>query len=349
MDKAAQVSIDALARVREKLRAGRATQQADQQPEWPEPKPLPSGLAPVEQFSSEFLPEALAPWVGDIANRLQCPPDYVAVAALTSLGAVIGRRVGIKPQAKTDWIEIPNLWGCFIGRPGMLKSPAMTEALKPLHHLEAESAKENEVAQQAYAVGLDAYKLRRQVKASLEKEALKRDPKTKEIAFELGDEPKQPPQIRYCTNDSSYEKLGELLIDNPAGILLERDELVSLLKHLDRDDQSVARGFYLSGWSGQQGYSFDRIVRGHLHIEAICVSVLGNTQPVRIAEYVRRANYGGAGGDGLMQRFGLLVWPDAPADWTNVDEYPNRAARERAWQIFERVSKIDDHSIEARR
>jgi putative DNA primase/helicase len=311
--------------------------------DWPEPKPLPSGLAPVEQFSSEFLPEALAPWVDDITNRLQCPPDYVAVAALTSLGAVIGRRIGIKPQGKTDWVEVANLWGCFIGRPGMLKSPAMTEALKPLHHLEAEAAKENEVAQQAYALGLDAYKLRRQVNASLVKEALKKDPKT-EIAFELGDEPKQPPHIRYCTNDSSYEKLGELLIDNPAGIMVERDELVSLLKHLERDDQSVARGFYLSGWSGQQGYSFDRITRGHLHIDAVCLSVLGNTQPARIGEYIHRANYGGAGGDGLIQRFGLLAWPDAPGEWRDVDEYPNRQAREKAWHIYRQASEIDHHS-----
>jgi hypothetical protein len=29
----------------------------------------------------------------------------------------------------------------FIGRPGMLKSPAMTEALRHVHHLEAEAAK----------------------------------------------------------------------------------------------------------------------------------------------------------------------------------------------------------------
>jgi len=220
----------------------------------------------------------------------------------------------------------------------------MNEALRPLHRLEAEAAKENEIAQQAYAAGLDAYKLRQQVKASLEKEALKKDPKRppKGIDFTLGDEPKAPPLIRYCTNDSSYEKLGELLLSNPSGILVERDELVSLLQHLDRDDQSVARGFYLSGWSGQQSYSFDRIVRGHLYIDAACLTVLGNTQPARIGHYIRRANYGGAFGDGLIQRFGLMSWPDAPATWKNIDEYPNNVAREKAWQVYERASKIDE-------
>jgi hypothetical protein len=31
---------------------------------------------------------------------------------------------------------------------------------------------------------------------------------------------------------------------NPTGILVERDELVSLLQHLDRDEQCVAKGFF---------------------------------------------------------------------------------------------------------
>ncbi len=312
------------------------------QANWPEPKPLPKGLSPVEPFSSDFLPDALAPWVEDIANRLQCPPDYVAVAAITSIGAVIGRRIGIKPQVKTDWIEHPNLWGMFIGRPGMLKSPAMNQALGPIHHLEAEAAKENEIAQQAYSAGLDAYKLRREVNRSLLKDKLKGGNNPADMKIEFGEEPEEPRAVRYRTNDSSYEKLGELLIDNPQGILVERDELVSLLKQLDRDDQSVARGFYLSGWGGTQPYTFDRILRGHLHIDAVCLSVLGNTQPARIAEYIHRANQGGAGGDGLIQRFGLLVWPDASADWNDIDQYPNREARERAWQIFDRLSKLDE-------
>jgi hypothetical protein len=311
--------------------------------EWAEPKPLPSGLAPVEAFSSDFLPDALAPWVDDIANRLQCPPDYLGVTSMTALGSVIGRRVGIKPQMKTDWVEIPNLWGMFIGRPGMLKSPAMSEALKPIHHLEAEAVKNNEIAQHAYAVDVDAFKRRQQVKVSLEKEALRKDPRNPpNIDLELGDEPRVPVNVRYRTSDSSYESLGELLISNPTGILVERDELIALLKHLDRDDQVAARGFYLSGWSGMQPYTFDRIGRGHRHIEAVSISVLGNTQPARIAEYVRRANLDGAGGDGLIQRFGLLVWPDASPEWKNVDEYPDSEARENAWKVYKRTTEIDE-------
>jgi putative DNA primase/helicase len=308
--------------------------------EWEEPKPLPSGLAPVEAFNSDFMPGALAPWIDDVATRLQCPPDYVAVAAITALGAVIGRRIGIKPQRKTDWVEVPNLWGAFIGRPGMLKSPAMREALKPIHRLEAEAAKDNEVAMQAYAAAMDIYKVRKQVADQLAKRKLKKDTDAA-VDFALGSQPEEPRAVRYRTSDATYEGLGEVLIANPSGVLIERDELISLLKHLDRDDQAVARGFYLTGWSGLDPYTFDRIGRGQRHIEAVCVSVLGNTQPVRIAEYVRRANYGGAGGDGLMQRFGLLVWPNTSPDWKDVDQFPHGIARERAWQAFDRASKLD--------
>src|SRR5262245_25517275 len=317
MEKATQVTIDALARVRETLRAERSTQSSGQeQHEQPERTPLRSGITTADSLSFAFLPDALAPWVEDVAHRLQCPLDYVAVAALVSLGAVIGRRIGIKPQAKTDWVEVPNLWGCFIGRPGMLKSPAMMEALKPLHHLEAEAAKAHTEALVDHQAALAEIKLHKSVKESILKEELRKKIAEKVVSLGgvsslkdmikdahkedplgLGAGPEAPKPVRYRTNDSSYEALGALLASNPAGLLVERDELVSLLKHLDREEQCVARGFYLSGWSGTQPYTFDRITRGHLHVEAVCIGVLGNTQPARIAEYIRRANYGGAGGD----------------------------------------------------
>jgi hypothetical protein len=311
--------------------------------DWRQPQPLPKGLPPVDGFDLQFLPAALQQWVADISDRLQCPPDYLGVTAVVGLCSLIGRRIGIKPQTKTDWFETPNIWGGFIGRPGMLKSPAMQEALKPLHRLEAEAAKDNEVAMAAYAAGLSSFKLRQQVKTALEKEALKKakSSKIEDISFDLGEEPQRPTPIRFRTNDSSYEALGELLRDNPNGLLIERDELVSLLKHLDREEQVVARGFLLSGWSGTQPYSFDRIGRGHVHIDAVCLSVLGTTQPARISEYVRKANFGGAGGDGLIQRFSALVWPDNSAEWRNVDELPDSQARERAWQVYNLVAKLD--------
>jgi hypothetical protein len=161
--------------------------------DWLTPKPIPSDLARVDAFALDLLPDQLAPWIDDIASRLQCPPDYPAITAMTALGAILGRKIAIKPQMKTDWIEIPNVWGAFIGPPGMLKSPAMNEALRPIHRLEAEAVRNNEIAQQAYAAGLDAFRLRKQVATALAKEelkkALKGDNHSRRIELALGGQP----------------------------------------------------------------------------------------------------------------------------------------------------------------
>jgi hypothetical protein len=47
---------------------------------WPEPRPLPDGLLPVAAFDPAFLPEAIAPWIMDISDRMQCPPEFVAIS-----------------------------------------------------------------------------------------------------------------------------------------------------------------------------------------------------------------------------------------------------------------------------
>jgi Protein of unknown function (DUF3987) len=306
--------------------------------EWPEPKPLPDGLLRVAAFNPEFLPESIAPWVLDISDRMQCPPDFVAIPAVVALGSVIGRKIGVRPQRRTDWIEVPNLWGCIVGRPGVLKSPAMLEALKPLHRLEADARKEHEAALKAYEHDAEYYKIAKD-KA--------RKGNTKAIT-EI-EAPEEPKARRYIVNDTSYEALGQILVDNPNGVLVFRDELVSLLKTLDREEYVAARGFYLSAWNGTSGYTFDRIIRGKTHIEAACVSLLGSTQPGRLAEYISKATSGGSGDDGLIQRFNLLVWPDQSGEWKEVDRYPDSEARKAAWDTFYRLSNLDPATIGAQR
>lgn len=85
----------------------------------PEVTPLPqiAGL-PVEKFDFSLLPSSLSIWGEDIQHRLQCPADYVGVAIMISLAAVVGNKVMIQPKAKDDsWKVVPNLWGLLIGYP----------------------------------------------------------------------------------------------------------------------------------------------------------------------------------------------------------------------------------------
>ena len=56
------------------------------------------GLYAELQFELDLLPDALRSWVADVADRVQCPPDFAAATAILALGSVVGRRVAVFPK-----------------------------------------------------------------------------------------------------------------------------------------------------------------------------------------------------------------------------------------------------------
>ena len=72
--------------------------------------------------------------------------------------------------------------------------------------------------------------------------------------------------------------------------------------------------------------------------------MLGGIQPGKVQSYVREAVTGGAGDDGLLQRFGLTVWPDVKQEFVYVDRLPDMAAKEAAWAVFERLNQLQPAS-----
>lgn len=308
---------------------------------WPDPMPIPDELPAVKPFDYALLPDSLRPWIEDIAQRVQCPPDFPAVGAMISLSAVVGRKVGIRPKRRDDWLEVPNLWGAIVGRPGVMKSPALREAMRPLRKLEAIAAEAFESDARDWKRESELAKLKREADRSNIVKALKKGDAVSPDA--LGDDfgNDEPQARRYVVNDCSVEALGEILRHNPNGTLAYRDELIGLLKSLDKEGQEGARGFYLSAWSGTDGYTFDRIGRGlNMRIDACCLSLLGSIQPAIIGGYLRQA-VAGAGGDGLLSRFQLLVWPEIAGEWKDVDRFPDNEARAAAYETFERLDIFD--------
>ena len=311
------------------------------------PAPLPDHPA-VAPFEHDLLPDTLAPWVRDIAERLQCPPDFVAVAAMVALAVVVGRKVAIRPKRHDTWAVIANLWALVIGRPGIMKTPAIEATFGPLDRLMARALEEHDQAMQRFEADKMAAKLRAEAREKKARERLKNNHDANLGDLLTPSTIETPTLRRYRTNDTSTASLGELLRQNPNGMLVYRDELVSLLKGLDKEDQAEGRGFYLTGWNGDSPYTLDRIGRGlYLHIPALCISLLGGTQPGRLAEYTGQAIRGGAADDGLIQRFGLMVWPDPVATWRNVDRPPDHTAERVAYAVFDRLDRLDPASIGA--
>ncbi len=308
--------------------------------EWFEPIPLPNVLPPVDVFDLDLLPEQLRAWVADIANRMQCPPDFPAVAALAAISSVIGARCAIQPKTKDDWQVVPNLWAMVVGRPGVKKSPALNEALKPLNRLQAEAQTIWEEARTEWEYDKKLAEMGNSDRERQAKQCFAKNPEKARELLKPKPMPEEPKQRRYIVNDASVEKLGELMKDNPMGLISYRDELYGLLTSLDKQGQEGSRSFYLQAYDGNQGYTFDRIGRGTTYINRVCLAMLGGIQPSRVQEYVRGAVSGGNGDDGLLQRFSMTVWPDVDGSYQHIDQWPDVDAKQKAWDVFDRLSKL---------
>ncbi len=314
---------------------------------WDEQQPLPSALPPVAKFDAALLPRALRGWVADIAHRMQCPMDFTAVGAVVALSSLVGARAVIKPKARDDWAVVPNLWGVVVGNPGVMKSPALGQVMSPLNTLEA---KEREALKAAIETWKVDCKLAEMTGKLTEKEAgtlAKKNPeKARELLVQagMGAETPEPRGRRFIVGDATVEKLADLLTVNQWGLMVYRDELHGLLCGLDKAGQEGSRGFYLTGFDGNQGYAVDRIIRGESYVPRVCISMLGGMQPGKLQSYVREAVAGGTGADGLLQRFNLAVWPDISREFNHVDQWPDHDAKRTAMAVFERLAELQPAS-----
>ncbi|MGC4025331.1 MAG: YfjI family protein [Mesorhizobium sp.] len=303
---------------------------------WPEPNPIKVALPIVERLRADMLPEALKEFVFDVAERQQSPADFVAVTAIIVCATVIGNRVRIAPKQHDDWTVVPNLWGAIVGRPSAMKSPAMQSALSALYSLQDEAIK----AWEAECSEADV----EQTMADLGK---KNSAKEAAKLFKMGDreaarailsdsanvDAEKHPCPRYVVNDASVEKLGELLNENPRGLLLVRDELPGFLARMESEEFQSERAFFLKSFNGDGRFTYDRIGRGTVHIPNCTLSLVGGVQPSRIAPLVIGA-LNGSSNDGLIQRLQMVVWPDDAAEWKYVDRHSFKEAREAYTQAL---------------
>jgi putative DNA primase/helicase len=261
---------------------------------------------------------------------MQVPLDFPGVAILLCLAGAVNRRATIQPKANdTDWVVVPNLWGGLVAPPGFMKSPLISAAKRPLSQIEDEWQQEFERAYAQYRQDLDEWETRAK--------ELRRNQNGIPLD-NLPQRPDQPRPKRLIVNDSTFEKLHELLRDNPAGLLVIRDEMTGWIAEMDRAGREGERAFCLTAWNGDTSHTIDRIGRGSIYVPACCLSMLGGIQPERLRSYLAEKDLAE---DGLIQRFQLLVWPDLSAEYRYVDRLPDPTAQQRVELIFRRLVQLD--------
>jgi len=294
------------------------------------PEKLPPALLAVPPLDLGGIPSVLSDSGSDIAERLQCPPDYIIAGMICAVGAIIGNRMGVCPYARDEsWVVYPALWGGIVGSPGSKKSPAINASFEPTRALETKAAKNNQELHAKYRDELLQYET--EVSTS----------KKNKIARLTLSEPVEPKPERLIVNDTTYQKLGEILQHNPSGLMVLSDEVSGLIQSLDTQGQEAARGFYLTGWGGVGSYTFDRIGRGTVFLPRYCISIFGGFQPDKIRQYVRLTNHGSTQNDGLLQRFQVLVWPDPPKEIRLIDRSPDQLAIDDFRETIFRLRDLD--------
>ncbi|WP_345119681.1 DUF3987 domain-containing protein, partial [Bartonella pachyuromydis] len=187
----------------------------------------------------------------------QTPLDFIAVSALCGLAAVIGNGVRVAPKQYDDWTIVPNLWGAIVGQPSTYKTPTMEAALAPLYAFQEEWYQEwvkQKKSQETKDILIELDKREKKKQAC---KALKDQDEEQALALlskslenKETDDDDTLNKRRLIVNDVTVEKLGELLKENPRGLLMVRDELSGFLANLERKEYQTDRSFYLTAFNG---------------------------------------------------------------------------------------------------
>ncbi len=307
--------------------------------EWQPPQRITPGLHPVLTLPIHQLPSCLREYVEDSASRMNAPADFAAMAALIAIGAATRGQIQIRPKQNDTWSEFPNLWGLGIGHPSVMKSPSTSEMFKVLAKIEAKFAddykvniKDWEIQGKLLSLTLAGVEKRMKAGEASEDDYLDAQRKIS------NHEERKPIQKRLLVNDATTEKLAEILIASP-GLLVYRDEILGLLKKFNQAGKETDRAFFLEGWKGTSNYAVDRIGRGSQQVPLLLLAVFGTIQPGALLDYFSDLA-GDQSGDGLIQRFQLMVYPDK-ADFAYVDRKPNAEARARYFSVIENIAKAE--------
>jgi hypothetical protein len=265
-------------------------------------------------FPVDALPQPIRGFVDAGARAIGCDPSYLALPLLTVIASAIGNTRRL--ELKRGWSAPAIIWGAIVGESGTAKTPAFKLVMRPVRERQRKALERHEQAAKQYEMDL----------ARWEKEmaAWKRDKKVS------GDPPKKPdpPQAeRFIVSDTTVEALAPILLANPRGVLLARDELAGWIGSFDRYAGKGKAGADAANWLSMhnaESVIVDRKtgIPRTIHVPQAVVCVSGGIQPV----ILHRALGSEHRESGLAARLLLTCPPRRVKRWTEEDIDPGAEA-----------------------
>lgn len=241
--------------------------------DWPQPANILAEAA-AAGFEAGDVPPIVARYAVPWAEAAGFDPSAAIVCATVTAAAALDDRIRLEVNAGLGWWESARLWSALFTPPGGGKSPAIREMTRPLREIHRELIED-------YAA-----------------------------AAKPGDENERPPMPATYTNDCTTEKLSEVLVDNPRGLLFVVEEFDSWIGSHDayRNGGGKDRGEWLQLFDGGP-HQIDRIKRGSFFVPNWSASLMSACTPSALKRYASKLP-----NDGLLQRvLPVLVRPALPA------------------------------------
>ncbi len=240
-----------------------------------------------QEFPVDLLPNPVGTFVAETAAALGADAAFVALPLVASIAATIGNRRRI--ELWSGWQEPPVLWAAVVAESGSMKSPAAAKALR--------FVRERQRA---------AFADHRAALAGWEQDKREHEAARRSRSADAEPLPEKPVAERFVVNDATIESLAPILEHNPAGLLVDRDELSGWF---DFDRYSGGGGggevgHWLSTYDAGP-WTVDRRHSGTIYIPSAAVSLTGTIQPKVLARVVGSRHVD----NGLLQRLVLAAPP----------------------------------------
>ena len=277
-------------------------------------------------FPVTTMPEPIRGFVHAGARAIGCDPSYLALPLLTAIAAAIGNTRRL--ELKRGWSAPPIIWGAIVGESGTAKTPAFKLVMRPIRERQRKALDRYMEAMKEFEIEL----------ARWEKDygAWKR---SKNATGDPPCRPDPPQAARYVVSDTTVEALSPILLTNPRGVLLARDELAGWIGSFDRYAAKGKGGADAANWLSM--YNAEAIIVDRktgvprtIHVPQAAVCVCGGIQPA----ILQRALSIEHRESGLAARLLLACPPRKAKRWTEADIAPEMEAG--LAQIFDRLFEL---------
>jgi hypothetical protein len=278
------------------------------------PKPEKEEDFAYRPFPTAALPRLIRDFVTAGAKAIGCDPAYLALPLLTAIGAVIGNARRL--QLKRGWVVPPILWGAVVSESGNIKSPPFRLVMEPFRERQRKALKRYEAAAKQHDANLARWE-----KA---KAAWKKDQDTNDDPPE---KPAPPRAERSIVSDTTIEALAPILLANPRGVLMARDELNGWVSSFDRYAGKGRASTDAANWLSM--FNAESIIVDRktgtpptIYVPRAAVCISGTIQP----GVLRRAFGAEYREAGLLARL-LVAWPPRKVKrWSEADIDANAEA-----------------------